>query len=206
MEPHTPDQKPKRKEQKDQRNTRARPLQLDLAKSRGQHVSSAGGLQLLMPSPPYESQTRIMETMAKALQAGEHALIESGTGTGKTLALLVGALAWLREAAPGTRIIYLSRTHSQLRQVVEELGRTAYSPRVLVYGSREQLCCNPALKGVGGSFLDFKCSELRRKGGCKYHQASAPKEVPDLLDIEGLQTLGKQHGCCPYYTARKRLD
>ena len=38
-------------------------------------------------------------------------------------------------------IIYTSRTHSQLSQVVKELKRTAYSKtKVCVLGSRDQLC------------------------------------------------------------------
>ena len=39
-----------------------------------------------------------------------------------------------------SKIIYTSRTHSQLTQVVKELKASSYRPKVSILGSREQLC------------------------------------------------------------------
>jgi hypothetical protein len=41
------------------------------------------------------------------------------------------------------RIIYTSRTHSQLAQVQKELMNTAYNPRSVVMGSRDHFCIHP---------------------------------------------------------------
>lgn len=100
-------------------------------------------------------------------------MLESPTGTGKTLSLLCSSLAWLavqkakfqaevrmcgsffsktdEDSSNATKlmwdaptIIYASRTHSQLTQAMQELKRTAYSyVRSTILGSRDQLCIHP---------------------------------------------------------------
>jgi len=52
------------------------------------------GVQVAFPFPPYPSQIDYMEKVIQALQTGQHALLESPTGTGKTLCLLCSTLAW----------------------------------------------------------------------------------------------------------------
>jgi regulator of telomere elongation helicase 1 len=110
------------------------------------------------PYSPYDIQVGYMEKVIEALQTKSNALLESPTGTGKTLCLLCASLAWLenhKRLYPPTfqanqnqmdfngderrrkkenvrstetpRIIYASRTHSQLAQVMQELKKTAYN-------------------------------------------------------------------------------
>jgi len=47
---------------------------------------------------------------------------------------------------PSVRVIYCSRTHSQLQQVARELKRTSYAVPMTLLGSREQLCIHPKVR------------------------------------------------------------
>ena len=49
-------------------------------------------------------------------------------------------------ATVAPKIIYTSRTHSQLSQTVKELRATAYDVRICVLGSRDQLCIHPEVR------------------------------------------------------------
>jgi regulator of telomere elongation helicase 1 len=173
------------------------------------------GVPIHFPFKPYPCQITYMASVLQALQQSENALLESPTGTGKTLCLLCACLAYQQQnptavvksssssmttvsdsmstsaAAGGSSksiksttniiqqepthlnrnhirtntntttasstnatdstadnavhctIVYASRTHSQLSQVVRELRNTRYRPQHAVLGSREQLCVHP---------------------------------------------------------------
>jgi regulator of telomere elongation helicase 1 len=92
--------------------------------------------------------------------------------------------------APVT-IIYASRTHTQLSQVIAELKSTVYRPRVTILGSREQLCIDSNISKLRyyylnpiqyhvydpvlfkfikfrGSTLNHACNALSAKRSCGY--------------------------------------
>ncbi|KAK3809038.1 MAG: helicase C-terminal domain-containing protein [Linnemannia elongata] len=54
------------------------------------------GIRIKFPFTPYKSQQDMMTKIVEALQTQENALLESPTGSGKSLALLCGVLAWLQ--------------------------------------------------------------------------------------------------------------
>ena len=56
------------------------------------------------PYDPYECQIEYMSKSISALKRGENALLESPTGTGKTLCLLCSALAWQEYMKQGSRM------------------------------------------------------------------------------------------------------
>ncbi|KAK7842696.1 regulator of telomere elongation helicase 1 like protein [Quercus suber] len=106
------------------------------------------GIDVDFPFEAYDSQLVYMEKVIQSLQQKCNALLESPTGTGKTLCLLCATLAWrkslggfstgmrerssqsegsISDVSPsqGARsklptIVYASRTHSQIRQVLNE--------------------------------------------------------------------------------------
>eukprot|EP00854_Cymbomonas_tetramitiformis_P022399 gene22399-27026_t len=134
------------------------------------NVRSIVGVPVCFPPDikPHPPQMALMSKVITALQTSQHALLESPTGTGKSLALLCSALAWQeqeqaklleawekrnKERGPHSpdegdtrprapRIYLCSRTHSQLHQLLQELKRTPYSPKMTVLGSRRELCHN----------------------------------------------------------------
>ncbi|XP_053176881.1 Fanconi anemia group J protein [Scomber japonicus] len=55
-----------------------------------------GGVKINFPCKAYPSQLAMMNSIIRGLNYGQHCLLESPTGSGKSLALLCSALAWQR--------------------------------------------------------------------------------------------------------------
>ncbi|KAK3561009.1 hypothetical protein QTP86_023203 [Hemibagrus guttatus] len=53
-----------------------------------------GGVKINFPCKAYPSQLAMMNSIVRGLNHGQHCLLESPTGSGKSLALLCSALAW----------------------------------------------------------------------------------------------------------------
>ena len=96
----------------------------------------------------------------------KHVLIESPTGTGKTLSLLCSTLSWLRneknslnsleEDQVKPKVIYATRTHSQIKQLIGEIKTTSYSDlKICFLGSRDQLCINETIRKEKSSNIVF---------------------------------------------------
>lgn len=175
-------------------------------------------------------------------------MLESPTGTGKTLCLLTSSLAWrehkLKQAEAAQLalaeqndlfldgditlesleknniapprvpvIIYASRTHSQLSQVVAELHRTTYaaSLKICVLGSRSQMCIHPIVSQAKGGMtaINRTCTAYVKRQACSYHShyERYPREaMPKTRDIEDLVAWGRKHEVCPFYTAKAQQE
>jgi hypothetical protein len=55
------------------------------------------GLPIEFPFKPYAAQLALMDRLLKAVTSKQHALLESPTGSGKSMALLCSVLAWHRQ-------------------------------------------------------------------------------------------------------------
>jgi DNA excision repair protein ERCC-2 len=73
----------------------------------------------LFPYPFRQNQQAILSTITSTLEQGEHFILESGTGSGKTICALSATLAFAIEHEK--KIIYTTRTNSQQQQVIKEL-------------------------------------------------------------------------------------
>ncbi|MFT7804710.1 regulator of telomere elongation helicase 1 isoform X3 [Arapaima gigas] len=206
------------------------------------------GVTVDFPFTPYPCQEDYMSKVIECLQYKVNGVLESPTGTGKTLCLLCATLAWrdyfkdtisarkIAERLGGAelfpdrpmsswgntatdgdiptyyteipKIIYASRTHSQLTQVINELKNTTYRPKVCVLGSREQLCINPEVMRQESNHVKVHmCRAKISLRSCIFYnnveEKSTEKELMDnILDVEDLFKAGNKHRVCPYYLTR----
>ncbi|KAF4320436.1 hypothetical protein BBO99_00003065 [Phytophthora kernoviae] len=206
------------------------------------------GIPVEFPFPPYDSQLIYMEKVLLALSSKQNAILESPTGTGKTLCLLCATLAWRRQlmkklgvngvtsaltarrpaksslayegydsGEEGTespqipRIIYSSRTHSQLKQVVQELKNTSYRPNVVVLGSREYLCVNEKVSKLKGTKQNLSCRSTIKDKRCMYKLGfdafarRTKKQAQPIMDIEELVSTMTEKKICPFFLTRNIL-
>lgn len=109
------------------------------------------------------------------------------------------------------KVIYTSRTHSQLAQAMKELKVTAYNTlSAVALGSRDQLCINEDVIKEATSASDkiHLCRVKIKSKTCRYHgkveKALEDPEVTNqsVMDIEDLVKVGKSCGACPYYMSK----
>lgn len=79
------------------------------------HVVKVVGIPVEFPYQPYGSQlsfmSRVISTLERAQKEGHcHALLESPTGTGKSLSLLCSTLAWQKDHIAKTQFSNLSHS------------------------------------------------------------------------------------------------
>jgi DNA excision repair protein ERCC-2 len=174
------------------------------------------------PYEPRANQLDIIHDMYTALEAGQHIVVESGTGTGKTIVSLAAALQHAK--AHSKRIVYLTRTISQSDQVMRELRAISQLHPVtgMTVTGRGRSC--PLLRTLSGyedippSVLANLCEEKKNKsnqgqgGGCEFYEKM--KERLDetegycrqaLPTSEQLDRYCEERGACPYETKKALL-
>jgi len=144
------------------------------------------GVPVDFPYQPYPCQIAMLGKIIKALQQSKNCLLESPTGTGKTLTLLCAALSWQQKELeisrtssnsndskdqnnessnkliPVSRIFYCTRTHKQLEQVAKQLNNTVYKDkiRMTLLSSRDNYCVHPTVSK--GPNKNHECAKLTR--------------------------------------------
>ncbi|KAH7021063.1 DNA repair helicase [Microdochium trichocladiopsis] len=192
-------------------------------------------LPVLFPYPRiYPEQYAYMCDLKQTLDAGGHCVLEMPSGTGKTVSLLSLIVAYQQHYPEHRKLIYCSRTMSEiekalaeLRELVKfrakELGRTEEF-RGLGLTSRKNLCLHPSVKREkSGSVVDARCRSLtagfvkekKEKGEnvevCVYHDNLDLLEPHNLIPngvwtFDDLLKYGESHKQCPYFTARRMMQ
>ncbi len=131
-----------------------------------------------MPYRPRGCQMDIISDMVTALDNGRHFVMESGTGTGKTIISLAAGLD--HASRTGKTIVYLTRTISQSDQVMRELRSISKIKHVsgIAITGRAKSC--PLFRSIDdfenipSNVLSMMCEDAKEKsihgkeGGCRY--------------------------------------
>ncbi|EMR61496.1 putative dna repair helicase rad15 protein [Eutypa lata UCREL1] len=192
-------------------------------------------LPVLFPYPRiYPEQYDYMCDLKRTLDAGGHCVLEMPSGTGKTVSLLSLIVAYQQHNPKHPKLIYCSRTMSEIEKALaelkalmkfraDELGH-AEEFRGLGLTSRKNLCLHPSVKREkSGSIVDSRCRSLtagfvrekKDKGEsvdtCIYHDNLDLLEPHNLVPngvwtLDDLLRYGEQHKQCPYFTARRMMQ
>jgi len=132
-------------------------------------------------------------------------IAEACNGFGKTVCALAAILPM------GRNIVYATRTHEQVRQVlleVERINQTSDNKfKAVNLASRQHLCLNEKCRKLSSVEALEACRVLREAGGCPYKiDIEYLSNLPPVLSIAELQREGKTRKLCPYYLARKAAE
>lgn len=148
--------------------------------------------EAVFPYPFRRHQRELLAFLHRALANGRHAVVESGTGTGKTACALSAALVVAREREK--RVLYLTRTNSQAKQVMLEYRRIRErlggAGTAVALQGRQHLCPlrreDPEMEGADAEELGVMCRD-RMKAAEAVHVGKDAKHDPCRFHLRGLQ-------------------
>jgi DNA excision repair protein ERCC-2 len=191
-------------------------------------------LPVLFPYPRvYPEQYAYMCDLKRTLDQGGHCVLEMPSGTGKTISLLSLIVAYQQHYPEKRKLIYCSRTMSEIEKALAELkALMKYRTTELGYEeefrglgltSRKNLCLHPSVKREkSGTVVDARCRSLtagfvkeKKERGedvelCVYHENLDLLEPHNLIPagvwtFDGILKYGEQQKQCPYFTARRMM-
>lgn len=167
------------------------------------------------------------------LDGGGHCVLEMPSGTGKTVSLLSLIVAYQQHHPEHRKLIYCSRTMSEIEKALAELkALMEYRAKELGFvedfrglglTSRKNLCLHPSVKREkSGSVVDARCRSLtagfvkeKKERGedvdvCIYHDnldLLEPNNLipPGVYTLEDTLRYGEENKQCPYFTARRMM-
>ncbi|CAK7237661.1 TFIIH/NER complex ATP-dependent 5'-3' DNA helicase subunit [Sporothrix bragantina] len=182
-------------------------------------------LPVLFPYPRIYPET---------LDAGGNCVLEMPSGTGKTVSLLSLIVAYQQYYPTHRKLIYCSRTMSEIEKALVELkALMKYRAQELGYEeefrglgltSRKNLCLHPSVKREkSGAVVDARCRSLtagfvrekKERGDdvdvCIYHDNLDKVEPHNLIPngvwtLDGLLRYGEENKQCPYFTSRRMMQ
>ncbi|TGO24122.1 hypothetical protein BPAE_0111g00030 [Botrytis paeoniae] len=191
-------------------------------------------LPVLFPYPRIYPDHPLLICLAGTLDAGGHCVLEMPSGTGKTISLLSLIVAYQQYYPEHRKLIYCSRTMSEIEKALAELkALMKYRAeqlghqedfRGLGLTSRKNLCLHPSVKREkSGAVVDARCRSLtagfvkeKKERGedvpvCIYHDNLDLLEPHNLIPngvwtLDGIMRYGEEHKQCPYFTSRRMMS
>jgi len=142
---------------------------------------------LLFPYRYRPYQRELVELVAAAVQEERHLVLQSATGTGKTVSALAGVLGVVR-ASP-KRVLYLTRTIAQEDQVMRELRAI----------SKLERTAGVALQGRMHTCLLIASGETGEPPG-------TPEELSRFCGARKARVLEGEQGACRFYAELLHRD
>ncbi len=174
-----------------------------------------------LPYEPRGCQLDIIHDIRTYLDEGRHIVVESGTGTGKTIVSLAAALEHSKKR--DKKIVYLVRTITQTDAVMKELRAVSKIHPVsgIALSGRGKSCplfnSAPGFENIGSNVLSMLCEDRRTRslkgqaGGCRFYDRTDLQmdtierywrsETPTSKMFDDFC---EKLGACPY-EAKKRL-
>ncbi|MCD6539074.1 hypothetical protein J7L18_10825, partial [Candidatus Bathyarchaeota archaeon] len=120
----------------------------------------------LFPYKPYPEQLEFMKDIESTMLRGGVLVAEACNGFGKTACALASTLPF------GRRIIYATRTHEQVRQVLHEIQqineKSGMEFSAVALASRQNLCLNEICRRLPVFEAIETCKVLRKAHRCPY--------------------------------------
>ena len=165
---------------------------------------------------PYEyrpGQRELVRFISNTVDDGMSPVVEAGTGTGKTVSALAATLPAVLER--GMKVIYLTRTKSQQKQVIREAAAIGHGILCVGLQGRTAASCpmmrdDPDLASGTSEEISKLCSEYKRRDAgecrCRFYANIEHTDIDSWVERireehpepEGFARLCEEAELCPY--------
>ncbi|CAD26418.1 ATP DEPENDENT DNA BINDING HELICASE (RAD3/XPD SUBFAMILY OF HELICASES) [Encephalitozoon cuniculi GB-M1] len=174
-----------------------------------------GGIEL------YDVQKLLIRDARRVIDEGTAGIFSSPTGTGKTMSLLSAVIDYIGADEAGLdprnraleqalfqggrmKVLYCTRTHTQLTQAINELKKLEAGCNSVVLGSRRIYCLNERVcQNRSSDAVNEGCKEAVKEGLCVFYDGCDLFDGHGVLDVEDLVAMGRNERLCPYYVSKR---
>jgi regulator of telomere elongation helicase 1 len=164
------------------------------------------GSESIFPYRPYPQQLEFIRDVKEVVGSGGILVADACNGFGKTVCALSALLPL------NSRVVYATRTHEQVRQVLEEVKRINTKAEqqytAVNLASRQYLCLNKSCSTLSSAEGFEACRILKDLDGCQYrwNLKDIALHLSPVISIKELREIGLEKHVCPYALAKKMAE